>query len=230
MTGTPPQDASDPADSPPAEERIPTADTGIIPTADTGVVTQSEPEPFPRSGRLAGVDFGSVRIGVSVCDPLWILVSPLEIRLVSDPARDAEYFRALAKREALAGWVVGLPIHCDGGESQKSIEARSFAKWLQESTFLPVRLFDERFTTSDAQARLRASSRRIEGNDRAKGKSGGKSAGGKSAMKRSRQRQVDAIAAQVLLESFLEAVRYARNRPLPGQAPDRPATGGEALN
>jgi putative Holliday junction resolvase len=121
---------------------------------------------------------------------------------------------------------VGLPIHCDGGESQKSIEARSFAKWLQESTSLPVRLFDERFTTSDAQARLRASSRRIEGNDRAKGKSGG----GKSAMKRSRQRQVDAIAAQVLLESFLEAVRYAQNRPLPGQAPDRPATGGEALN
>lgn len=223
MTGTPPQDAFGPADPPPAEERIPTADTGVSP--------QAEPEPFPRSGRLAGVDFGSVRIGVSVCDPLWILVSPLEIRLVSDQARDAEYFRTLAKREALAGWVVGLPIHCDGGESQKSIEARSFAKWLQESTSLPVRLFDERFTTSDAQARLRASSRRTEGNDRAKGKSGGgKSAGGKSAMKRSRQRQVDAIAAQVLLESFLEAVRYARNRPLPGQAPDRPATGGEALS
>ena len=106
MTGTPPQDAFDPADSPPAEERV------IAPT-DPAVIPQAEPEPFPRSGRLAGVDFGSVRIGISVCDPLWILVSPLEIRQVSDPARDAEYFRALAKREALAGWVVGLPIHCD---------------------------------------------------------------------------------------------------------------------
>jgi putative holliday junction resolvase len=124
---------------------------------------------------------------------LRILVSPLEIRQVAGHERDAEYFRVLARREGIAGFVVGLPIHCDGGESEKSRQAREFARWLRGATGVPVRLFDERFTTSDAQSRLR------------------RSGGGK----RTRQRQVDAVAAQVLLESFLEAARYGGH--LPGQ-------------
>lgn len=151
---------------------------------------------FPDSGRLAGVDYGTVRIGISVCDPLRILVSPLDIRQVTHPAGDAGYFVDLAKQEAIDGFVVGLPIHCDGGESEKSQEARKFAGWLAEVTGKPVRLFDERFTTSAAQQRLRA---------------------GTAAGKRTRHRRVDAIAAQVLLEAFLEAARYGRGD-APGQA------------
>lgn len=161
-------------------------------------------DPFPESGRLAGIDFGTVRIGVAVCDPLRILVSPLEIRQVVDEARDAAFFRALVQREGILGFVVGLPIHCDGGESEKSRQAREFARWLRDATGIPVRLFDERFTTSAAQTRLRG-------------------AGGK----RSRHRLVDAIAAQVLLESFLEAARYAGQ--LPGQSVDAAAAGDESL-
>lgn len=198
---------------------------------------------FPLTGRLAGVDYGTVRIGISVCDPMRILVSPLEIRLVSDPARDAEYFRQLAKSERIDGWVVGLPVHCDGGESEKSIEARRFGRWLAESTGLPVRLFDERFTTSAAQDRLRSA--RMSGlwggaasgggasgkrsGDRGRGGSGGSDRGQRSrkAGKRSRERLVDAVAAQVLLESFLEAQRY--HSALPGQSPRGPEVGEASL-
>ncbi len=170
--------------------------------------TTANDEPsFPRQGRLAGVDFGTVRIGIAVCDPLRILVSPLEIRQVSDPQRDAEYFRQLADREAIDGFVVGLPIHCDGGESEKSVEARRFARWLSESTEVPVRLFDERFTTSAAQSRTR---------------------GAKGGGKRSRHRRVDAIAAQVLLESYLEAAKYRDE--LPGQSAAGPAIGEAAID
>lgn len=163
---------------------------------------------FPSAGRLIGVDYGTVRIGISVCDPLRILVSPLEIRNVSNQDADGRYFCELAKRELAEGFVVGLPIHCDGGESEKSRQARAFALWLHEATGLPVRLFDERFTTSAAQQRV---------------------GGGQSRKKKlSRARQIDAIAAQILLESFLEAARYFGE--VPGQLPSDPATGDQPLD
>ncbi len=170
-------------------------------TLDTGAI------PFPTTGRLLGVDFGTVRIGVAVCDALRILVSPLEIRQVVNQAADGRYFGELAKREAVAGFVVGLPIHCDGGESEKSRQARTFAVSLQTATGLPVRLFDERFTTSAAQQRIGGGQRRSQ--------------------KKSRVRRLDAVAAQVLLESFLEAARYRGE--CPGQSPDHAATGDAAL-
>ncbi len=168
--------------------------------------SQSPPTAFPLEGRLASVDFGTVRIGIAICDPLRILVSPWEVRAVAGPEADGAYFNELARRERIDGWVVGLPIHCDGGESEKSRQSRTFAKWLAETTKIPVRLFDERFTTSAAQQRMRAM--------------------GKT--KRSRVRNLDAIAAQVLLEAFLEACRYRGN--IAGFPVDAPATGDQPLD
>ena len=169
-------------------------------------LSPNEHEAFPATGRLAGIDYGTVRIGVAVCDPLRILVSPLEIHQVAGQTRDGTYFQSLVKRERIEGFVVGLPIHCDGGESDKSRQARAFARWLWETTSVPVRLFDERFTTSTAQSRMR-------------------SAGGGG--KRTRQRLVDAIAAQVILESFLEAARHLGE--LPGQTVHAAADGDAPL-
>lgn len=161
---------------------------------------------FPATGRLAAVDYGTVRIGIAVCDPGRVLASPLEVRQVNDPAADGDYFRQLARREQLAGFVVGLPIHCDGGESQKSMECRRFARWLADQTSLPVRLFDERFTTAAAGERMMP--------------------GGYSRKKQ--KRRVDAVAALVLLESFLEACRYRGE--IAGEAIGGPARGGEGLD
>ena len=163
-------------------------------------------EVFPPTGRLAGIDYGTVRIGVSVCDPLRILVSPLEIRQVAGQSRDGIYFQSLVERERIDGFVVGLPIHCDGGESDKSRQARQFARWLLSVTSVPVRLFDERFTTSAAQSRMRSSA---------------------GSGKRTRHRLVDAIAAQVILESFLEAARHSGE--LPGQSVQATASGDVSL-
>ena len=109
---------------------------------------------FPSEGRLAGVDFGTVRIGISICDPDRILASPLEIHPAENWRDDGDYFRELVRLEKISGFVVGLPIHCDGGE--KCAECRDFAKWLAEETSTPVRLFDERFTTADAKRRMMA--------------------------------------------------------------------------
>ena len=169
--------------------------------------------PFPRTGRLAGIDYGTVRTGIAVCDPDRILVSPLEIWQRAPEPAETRFFQTLVRRERLVGLIVGLPIHCDGGESDKSREARSFARWLHATCELPVRLFDERFTTSAATQKLRASG--------VKGKK--------------RKQRLDAVAAQVLLEAFLEAERYGQRTPgqgldLPREAAESPPTDAPSVD
>lgn len=162
---------------------------------------------FPREGRLVAVDYGSVRIGVAICDPGRILVSPHEVFTRSTRQAEADFFTQLAKQDRVAGFVVGLPIHCDGGESQKSGEARAFARWLHELTGVPCRLFDERFSTAQAKRRLRNRE--------------------KMTLKQQKKR-IDAVAAQVLLEAFLEVQEYTGK--IPGESLDEPAVGGDALD
>ncbi len=168
-------------------------------------IETTEPDGFPSTGRLAGVDFGSVRIGIAICDPDRILASPFEVHPAQNWQEDGEYFRNLAKQERVAAFVVGLPIHCDGGESEKSKECREFAKWLAAETELPVRLFDERFTTADAKRRMMA---------------GGYTRG-------KEKKRIDAVAALVILESFIEASRYRGQTA--GEPAAGPASGGESL-
>ncbi|TWU23055.1 putative Holliday junction resolvase [Novipirellula galeiformis] len=151
-------------------------------------MTESSDTPgdFPATGRLAAIDFGSVRIGIAICDPDRILASPLEVHSASEWAKDGDYYRELTKQERIAAFVVGLPIHLDGGESEKSLQAREFARWLSVETGKPVRLFDERFTTADANNRMRAAGYTRQG----------------------KKKRLDAVAALVILESFIEACRY----------------------
>ena len=105
---------------------------------------------FPRKGRLAGIDYGSVRIGVAVTDPEQRLASPLENYTRRETAADAAWLKGLAADERLVGFVIGLPVHTDGNESRKSSEVREFGKWVADLTGLPVRYFDERYTSAQA--------------------------------------------------------------------------------
>ena len=137
------------------------------------------------AGRIAGIDYGTVRIGVAITDPARTLASPLTQYNVSDPATNARYFQRLAQEEAIVLFVVGLPIHLSGEESQKSYEARQFAQWLGETTGVPVELFDERFTTAEAEQALLS---------------------GELTSKQRKKRR-DMLAAQFMLSGYLEAQR-----------------------
>lgn len=137
----------------------------------------------PRQGRLAGVDYGTKRIGIAICDPDQRLASPFENYTRRTPQLDSARFQLLAKEERLVGFVVGLPLHTTGNESQKSQEARQFADWLRELTGLPVQLFDERFTSSQAEQYLLAA----------------------EMTKKRRKERLDMLAAQILLASFIES-------------------------
>ena len=89
------------------------------------------------SGRVAGIDFGTVRIGIAITDVERKIASPYENYSRRDQAADEKYFQELVKQEEIVLLVVGLPLHMSGDESQKSRVARQFGDWLSTTTGLP---------------------------------------------------------------------------------------------
>jgi putative Holliday junction resolvase len=135
------------------------------------------------TGRLLGVDYGDVRVGLAVSDPDRILASPLATYTRRDAESDAAYFRQAVKAEEIVGIIVGLPLHTDGREGLKAKEAREFGGWLGTVTGLPVDFADERFTTVFAESALWNA--------------------GLTHKKRKERR--DRVAAQLLLQTYLDA-------------------------
>ncbi len=150
----------------------------------------------PRAGRVAGIDFGTVRIGIAVSDPARTIASPYENYTRRGTEQDARRFQRLVAEEQVSLFVVGLPVHLDGRESEKSLEARRFGEWLGEVTGVPVVYFDERFTTTQAeQVLLEAQMTR-----------------------KRRKKRMDMLSAQIMLSAYLES--SARGREDPGPLDD----------
>ena len=83
----------------------------------------SPPPTNTAAGRVAAIDYGTVRIGIAVSDSRRTIASPFENYTRRSKEADADYFRRLASEENIALFVVGLPVHLDGRESAKSREA-----------------------------------------------------------------------------------------------------------
>jgi putative Holliday junction resolvase len=130
-----------------------------------------------------GVDFGTVRIGLAISDPEGKLAFPLTTYTRHGPRQDREFLCKLIERERIEQIVVGLPIHLSGEEGAKAAEARAFGSWLGEISALPITFWDERFTTAEAESLLL-------------------DAGLTNKRRKSRR---DRVAAQILLQSFLDA-------------------------
>jgi putative Holliday junction resolvase len=143
--------------------------------------------PLPSPGRLLGIDFGTVRIGLAISDLDQKISSPWSVYHRQPAARMARYFLDLITAERVVGLIIGLPIHISGQASEKSRQATDFAIWMRETTGLPVVLYDERFTTSLA--------RELLGQTNLSGKK--------------RKERLDKIAAHVLLSAYLEAPNQA---------------------
>ena len=141
-----------------------------------------KPTPPPEKGKIAGIDFGSVRIGVAVCDAERMIAFPYEIWRRKNEKLDLEHFQEFAKEERIVHFVVGLPLHCSGEMSEKARQAMEFAAKLADATGCSVDFLDERFTSVIAEDMLRQS--------------------GLKAKKR--KEKLDAVAAQIILSTYLE--------------------------
>lgn len=152
-----------------------------------------------RGPRLLGIDYGSVRIGLAISDANRQIASPLATYRRTSKQYDSRYFRQLVETEEISELIVGLPIHLSGRIGKKAEEARALGKWLHEVTGLPVIFWDERFTSAEAEDHLLAA--------------------GLTSKRRKERR--DRVAAQILLQSYLDAG-------CPGEQPIAPLSEPEA--
>jgi putative pre-16S rRNA nuclease len=148
-------------------------------------------------GRVLAIDFGTVRLGLAISDARQQFASPLANYTRVNADRDLQYLQRVIKDEQIALIVVGLPVHLDGRESQKSAESREFALWLQRAVPVPVTLHDERFTSVEAESQLLSA----------------------DLTRKQRKARRDMLAAQVLLSAYLESSRTTQP---PGGLDDYP--------
>jgi putative Holliday junction resolvase len=145
---------------------------------------------MPGRGPVLGLDYGSRRIGLALSDEDGAFAFPAGVLERRDLERDLAALRALVQERGVTQIVVGLPIHMDGRSGPEAEAARAFAAAVAEATGLDVDLMDERWTTREAERALRATQPRA----------------------RKRREQVDAAAAAILLRTWLERERNARER------------------
>jgi putative Holliday junction resolvase len=157
------------------------------------------PQHCESPGRVLAIDYGTVRLGLAISDARQQIASPLANYNRAGIDRDLEFLRRVVSDEQVTRIVVGLPIHLDGRESQKSLEVRRFSDWLQREIGLPVVLHDERFTSVEAEAAL------LEAD----------------LSRKQRKARRDKLAAQLLLTAYLESDRQTRGK-TPGSIDDRP--------
>lgn len=134
------------------------------------------------------LDYGRRRIGVAVSDPTATIASPHSaVDRRGDPDALPAALLDLLERLEPATVVVGVPRHMDGSEGEMVEEVRAFADSLREATGLPVEEWDERLTTAAAERAL--------------------AEGGAPRNKRRERGRVDAMAATMLLRSYLASRR-----------------------
>lgn len=141
---------------------------------------------LPTSGRILAVDWGEIRIGLAVSDETQLIASPLGTLV----RRRGKRFPMPAFLDHVTtlhptGVLIGLPLTPDGGEGDAARAARALAAEIGGRTYLPIDMWDERMSTAKALAAIREQ-------------------GGSPS---ERKRDVDALAAVVLLQHFLDARR-----------------------
>ena len=150
------------------------------------------PEP-PVSGRLLGIDYGDKRMGFAISTPEQTISSAIENYTRRTSALDLKQIKHWCEEYMVQGIVIGLPIHMNGLESPKSTQCRRFAAWLYQQIGLPIALHDERCTTAvviDQLVELDLS-------------------------RKQRKKKLDMLAAQVLLESYLNSRQPVRGSDTP---------------
>jgi putative Holliday junction resolvase len=146
---------------------------------------------LPPTGRLLAVDWGEVRIGLALSDESQVLATPLEtLRRRPGKRFPMPRFLELAALHQPVGLLVGLPLSGEGEEAESAAAAREMAETLKRRSGLPMELWDERMSTARALGAIQ--------------EQGGTTRG--------RKADVDALAAAVLLQHFLDARRNRTER------------------
>lgn len=136
------------------------------------------------SPRYLAIDYGTRRIGLAVSDPLGDIASPLRgLSVVGVFDEQVHEVIKAADDFEVDEWVVGLPLNMDGSTGPQAKLAKEFARCLARTTGAPVHLWDERLSSYTADVHMARS----------------------GLTHKMKKRRRDALAAQVILQGFLDA-------------------------
>jgi putative holliday junction resolvase len=142
--------------------------------------------------RYLALDVGAKRIGIAVSDELGLTAQPVMTLETRRTPRDIlRSIARLARRFAVAGIVIGNPLHLSGDESPRAAKTQAFASELGALTGLPIHLWDERLTTREAHHILYQAGHARE----------------------QHKALVDQVAATLILQSFLDEKRNQKPAP-----------------
>ena len=151
----------------------------------------SDPQQNP-PGRLLGIDYGTIRIGLALSDPLRVLAGGAGV--VLNTRSTHEQIRNVAERNGVVKIIVGMPYQSDGTKGKKAVEVDEFISGLKQVVSVPIETWDESYTS------IRAKQAFLEGGMRKKD--------------RQQKRRVDEMAARLLLQDYLDSISrsHASNR------------------
>ncbi|HET8841080.1 MAG TPA: Holliday junction resolvase RuvX [Ktedonobacteraceae bacterium] len=153
--------------------------------------------------RLMALDVGEARIGIALSDASGFLASPYTTLHVSrDETQIWLSLQKLIEETEAEGLVIGLPISLDGEIHAQAEQIIAFTERLKAQISLPIVFWDERLSTVEAERLLTETGQSSRGYRQ--GKSRGKEQHGKSKRKRRGQQEIDALAAAVILQEYLD--------------------------
>jgi putative Holliday junction resolvase len=138
---------------------------------------------FSIKGRVMGLDLGGKRIGIAISDPTRTIAQSYGVLKRGSRQLDFERYARIIEEQKITLLVVGLPLMLSGEDSETTRWVRDYTADLRQHIDIPVEFWDESLSTVQAEASLRLLGKR-----------------GKKA-----RQQVDAVAATIILQGFLDA-------------------------
>jgi putative holliday junction resolvase len=133
--------------------------------------------------RVLGIDHGTKRMGIALSDPSGMIAQPLEFIPAEPFAQFLERLKQILREKEVELIIVGMPRNMDGSYGPAAAKVQEFVAVLKENIIIPIRTWDERLTSAQANRFL------IEANVR----------------RQDRKEKVDKAAAAILLQSFLDS-------------------------
>lgn len=134
--------------------------------------------------KIMSIDYGTVRIGIALSDPLQIIANPFRVIQNSGEEVFSE-INSIIKSEKVGKIIVGLPVNLAGKDTKKTIEVRDFSKKLKNRISIPIIYWDESYSSAEAEEMLKKMGKSI---------------------KESRK-VVDKFAASIILKSYLDSIK-----------------------
>ena len=139
--------------------------------------------------RILGIDYGRARIGIAVSDELGLLAHPVETIRVADGSALQRIAEIIGEKD-IERVIIGVPRHMNGSLGESAAEATAFADKLRKLVSCDVLPWDERLSTVAANRMLQERGQKT----------------------RDSRAFVDQVAAQIILQGYLDRLQNARER------------------